>query len=175
MADPARSTESEADREFVMTRVFDAPRSLVYRAWTDPQHMARWWGPHHFTNPVCELDVRPGGAFLIVMRGPDGSEFPCRGIYREVSPPARLVYTDDHSGMPDMWHDWVDPSRDKSAAKPALESVTTVTFDDLGGKTRLTLRTLFASVAVRDAMLKIQMAEGWAQSLERLESLLAEG
>jgi uncharacterized protein YndB with AHSA1/START domain len=110
---------------------------------------------------------------VIVMRGPDGSEYSFKVVYREIVPPERLVYTDDLAYMPDARHDLVDPNRDKSAGKPALESVTTVTFEDLDGKTKLTIRTLFSSVAVRDAMLKFQMAEGWAQSMERLETLLA--
>jgi len=161
-----------SDREFVITRVFDAPRELVFKVWTEAQHMARWWGPKDFTNPVCELDVRPGGTFRIVMRGPDGAEYPFKGVYREVVPPERIVYTDDCTEMPDEWHDLVNPNRDKSAGKPALESLTTVTFEDLGGKTRLTVCTLFASVAVRDAMLKMQMAEGWGESLDRLSAYL---
>lgn len=135
--------------------------------------MAQWWGPHTFTTSVCEMDLRPGGSFRLVMRGPDGSEFPYSGVYREVLAPERLVYTDDNSEMPDEWHDLVDPNRDRGAAKPALPSITTVTFDDLDGKTRLMLRTRFASAAVRDAMIKFQMSEGWAQSLQRLEALLA--
>ena len=166
----ARSDSSE--REFVLTRVFDAPRELVFKAWTQPEHMARWWGPKTFTNPVCELDARPGGKFRIVMRAPDGADFPFYGVYREVVPPERLVYTDDCSYMPDEWHDMVNPNRDRKAGKPAYESVTTVTFEDQGGKTKLTLRMVFESVAVRDAMLKMQMAEGWAESFEKLREYL---
>jgi uncharacterized protein YndB with AHSA1/START domain len=173
MAAGSKLTPDTSDREFVISRVFDAPRELVWKAWTEPARMARWWGPHHFTNPVCELDVRPGGAFRIVMRAPDGAEFPFKGVYREVAPPERLVYTGDMSDVSDEWHDTVNPNRDRSAGRPAMESLTTVTFEDLAGKTRLTVRTLFATAAVRDAMLKMQMAEGWGQSLERLDALVA--
>lgn len=162
-----------ADREFVITRVFEASRELVFKAWTDPRCLAQWWGPHTFTNPVCEIDLRPGGAFRIVMRGPDGVEYPYKGVYLEVIAPERLVYTGDMSEVPDAWHDLVNPNRDTSAGKPSLESVTTVTFEEYNGKTKLTVRTLFGSVAVRDAMLKMQMAEGWAQSMERLAEHLA--
>ena len=79
------------ERELVITRVYDAPRELVFRAWTDPKHMARWWGPKHFTNRVEQMDVRPGGAWRIVMCAPDGSEYPAQGVYREIVPPERLV------------------------------------------------------------------------------------
>lgn len=162
-----------ADGDFVITRVFDAPRALVFRAWTDPKHMARWWGPHGFTSPVCELDVRPGGAWRIVMRGPDGAEHPAKGVYREVVAPERLVMTINHSELSDEWHDLVNPNRDKAKGKPALEALTTVTFEEYGGKTTLTIRLRFESAAVRDALLKLGMSQGWAQSLERLTDVLA--
>src|ERR1700720_2154803 len=90
-------------QELVFTRVFDAPRSLVFAAWTDPKHMAAWWGPKGFTNPVCELDVRPGGVIRIDMRGPDGTVYPMTGAYREVVAPERLVFTAsalDEKGRP---------------------------------------------------------------------------
>jgi uncharacterized protein YndB with AHSA1/START domain len=85
--------ESAAKREVVITRVFDAPRGLVFKAWTDPKHMAQWWGPRGFTNPICELDARVGGAWRIVMRSPAGIEYPCGGVYREIVEPERLVFT----------------------------------------------------------------------------------
>src|SRR5947208_14779951 len=81
------------DRELTLTRVLDAPRELVFRMWTDPQHVAKWWGPMGFTNPVCEMDVRAGGALRIVMRAPDGTEHAMTGTYREVVAPVRLVFT----------------------------------------------------------------------------------
>jgi uncharacterized protein YndB with AHSA1/START domain len=163
-----------SNREFVISRVFDAPRERVYQAWTDPKRMAQWWGPKDFTNPACTIDARPGGAFRIVMRGPDGAEFPYAGVFREVVPSQRLVYADDCSHMPDEWHDLIDPNRDKRAPKPRLESVTTVTFEALSdGRTKLTVRTLFASVAVRDAMIRMQMTEGWTESLDKLEACLS--
>src|SRR5260370_33691510 len=81
------------ERTVVITRVLDAPRELVFRAWTDAKHLARWWGPKGFTNPVCEVDARPGGALRIVMRAPDGAEHPMTGVFREIMAPARLVFT----------------------------------------------------------------------------------
>jgi uncharacterized protein YndB with AHSA1/START domain len=167
------ATPQADDRDFVITRVFDAPRALVFKAWTDPKHMARWWGPHTFTNPVVQLDVRAGGAFRIVMRGPDGIDHPAKGIYREVVEPERLVFTIDHSELPDEWHDRVNPTRDKAAGKPAVEGLTTVTFEDQGGKTKLTIRMRFESAALRDALLKLGMNQGWSQSLERLAACVA--
>ncbi|HEX4056382.1 MAG TPA: SRPBCC domain-containing protein [Tepidisphaeraceae bacterium] len=160
------------DRDFVIMRVLDAPRDLVFQAWTNPRHMAQWWGPHHFTNPVCEMDVRPGGAWRIVMLGPDGAEHPAKGVYHEIVPPRRIVMTVNHSDLSDQWHDLVNPHRDKSKGKPALEATMTVTFDEMNGKTRLTIRQRFESAAVREAFLKIGMNEGWSQSLERLKELL---
>src|SRR5436309_7085220 len=82
---PAKSqTTPLATRELTITRVFDAPRALVFKMWTEPAHMAQWWGPHGFTNPVCEMDVRAGGRLRIVMRAPDGVEYPMSGTFREI-------------------------------------------------------------------------------------------
>ena len=90
------ATPPIAKRELTLTRVFDAPRELVWKMWTEPKHMAQWWGPKGFSNPVCELDVRPGGRIWIVMRGPKGSDFdnnfPMSGTFREVVPNSRLVF-----------------------------------------------------------------------------------
>ena len=80
-------------RKLVLERVFDAPRELVFKAWTDPKMMARWWGPTYFTNPVCELDARPGGAILIHMTSPDGTAYPMKGTFEEVVPPERLAFS----------------------------------------------------------------------------------
>ena len=81
------------ERELVITRVFDAPRELVFKVWTDPKHLAQWWGPRCFTNPVCEVDLRVGGAWRIIMRAPDGAEYPGGGIYREIVRNEKLVFT----------------------------------------------------------------------------------
>src|ERR1700741_3221172 len=82
-----------SESEVVLTRVFDAPRALVFKIWTDPQHLAKWWGPRDFTNPVCELDLRVGGKILIHMRAPDGILYPMTGTFREIAAPERLVFT----------------------------------------------------------------------------------
>jgi uncharacterized protein len=161
------------DREFVISRVFDSPRETVFQAWTDAGRLAGWWGPKGFTNPVCEIDPRPGGAYRIVMRSPEGVDYPVKGVYREVVRPERLVMTDDCSEHPKEWLDQVNPDRPEGEGPPALEALSTVTFSDEGGRTRLTISTLFASVAIRDSMVKMGMEEGWSQSLDRLADLLA--
>ena len=161
------------DLDIVISRTFAAPRSVVWQAWTNPAHLAQWWGPRDFTNPVCELDVRVGGTYRIVMRSPEGREYPIVGTFREVTALARLVLVMDCSGHPDEWHDQVNPLRDKSKGRPSLDLLQTVTLDEVAGGTTVTVRTRFESTSVRDAMLRMGMTEGWSQSLDRLAALLA--
>lgn len=166
------AVQAIGDVEIVIKRALRAPRPLVYRVWTEPDHLARWWGPHHFTNPVCEMDLRPGGRYRILMRAPDGQEYPVMGIIREVISNERLVMTDDCAEMPDDWHDEVDPGRDKRLGNPSLESLVTVTFEAQGDDTLLTVHYAFTNTKARDAMMRMGMAEGWTESLERLEICL---
>jgi uncharacterized protein YndB with AHSA1/START domain len=149
--------ETATERELVLTRVFDAPRELLFEAWTDAAHLAQWWGPRGFTNPVCELDVRPGGAIRITMRGPDGRDYPMEGVFREIVEPERLVFTNNA----------VDAD-----GKPLLEGLTTVTFADLGGRTKLTLQTRAEGTGPYTARMLEGMDAGWAQSIEKLEEEL---
>jgi uncharacterized protein YndB with AHSA1/START domain len=142
-----------AEREVIITRTFDAPRALVFRAWIDPMHLARWWGPKGFTNPVCEVDARVGGKWHIVMRAPDGSDYPCGGVYREIVEPERLVFT--------------NIATDKEG-NAIIDGLTTVLFDDEGGKTKLTLQTRGAAMVPYAAAYLSGMEAGWTQSLERL-------
>jgi uncharacterized protein YndB with AHSA1/START domain len=148
-----------AERELVIERIFDAPRELVWKAWTDPKHVAQWWGPRGFTNPVCEMDVRPGGAILIHMRGPDGVVYPAKGVFREIVEPERLVFTDS--------------AFEDEDGNPQLEVLTTVTFAEQGGKTKLTLHAIVikSTPAVAEAL--AGMEEGWSQSLDKLAEYLA--
>lgn len=164
--------ERTAGREWSIRRDFDAPRDLVFKVWTVPTLLARWWGPTGFTNPVCELDPRPGGAYRIVMRDPEGIEYPVKGVYREVVEPERLVMTDIWDEHPAEWHAVLRSLRE-GGAELSQEALNTVTFEDLGDGTRLTLRTLFESGAVRDAMVKMGMENGWSESFARLDELLA--
>lgn len=163
---------TQADCEFVITRVLNAPRARVFNAWTDPEQMVKWWGPHSVTNSLCDLDLRPGGRYRIVMCGPDGTEYPVKGVFREIRPPAQLVMTMDASEHPKEWHDLVKPGRTDRERNPAGEMLDTVVFEDLGPKTRLTIRTQFESPQIRDAMMRIGMTDGWAQSLERLADVV---
>jgi uncharacterized protein YndB with AHSA1/START domain len=149
-----------AERELTITRVFDAPRALVFKAWTDPKHLAQWWGPQGFTNPVCEFDARAGGALRIHMSGPDGSVYPMKGVIQEIVAPERLVFTNiaiDASG------------------NHLLEGLTTVIFSDERGKTKMTLHT--KAVAVTEvAIAYLQgMEMGWTQSIDKLEAFVARG
>jgi len=143
-----------ADRELVVTRILDAPRRLVFQAWTEPDRAARWWGPQGFTTIYCDMEVRPGGTFRASMRSPEGTVHCRRGVYREVVEPERLVFTF-------AWED--------AQGKPGPETVVTVTFADLDGKTELTLRqTVFETVAARDSHRR-----GWTSTLERFAEYLA--
>jgi uncharacterized protein YndB with AHSA1/START domain len=159
-------------REFIITRVLDAPRSRVFHAWTDPVQMAKWWGPHSVTNTVSGMDVRPGGSYRIVMHGPDGTEYPIKGTYREIKPPSQLVMTVDASEHPQEWQNLVMPNRSEKDKNPCGLMLDTITFDDLGSKTRLTVRTRFETPEIRDAMLKMGITDGWMQSLERLAEVV---
>jgi uncharacterized protein YndB with AHSA1/START domain len=155
--------------DFVVTRVVDAPREVVFRAWTEPAHVKQWWGPAAFSTPVCEMDVRPGGAYRLVMRSPEGVDYPMAGVYREVIPPERIVYTIDFSEHPAEWHRQLAALREGAAA-PAESPLVTVTFEAQGRRTRLTVRMRFGSASERSAFLRMGMKEGWGQSLERLET-----
>lgn len=170
------TTSGIAENDFLITRIIDAPRELVYRAWAEPDRLAKWWGPKEVTN-TCEMDLRPGGRYRIVMRTRDGVEYPIKGVFREIVDSERIMMTMDCSEHPEAWHDLVNPNRKKGeegGSNPAGEMLTTVTFDGLDGKTKLTIRTRFESVAIRDAMLKMGMNEGWTESLERLQEHIQE-
>jgi uncharacterized protein YndB with AHSA1/START domain len=154
-----RATSNFGERTIVITREFDAPRELVFNAWTDPKHMAHWWGPRGFTNPVCELDARPGGLICIDMRGPDGTVYPMKGVFHEVFPPERLVFTS--SAVFDAW------------GNPQLEVLNTVTFAEHDGKTKLTLPARVTKVTPEVAGAFAGMKQEWTQSLERLAEFTA--
>jgi len=147
-----------SDREVVLTRVFDAPRALVFEAFTKPEHLRRWFGPRGFTLPVCEIDLRPGGAWNYVLRGPDGGEMGMRGVYREVVPPERIVSTEAYD-IPGMG--WTP------------ESVVTTTLDERNGKTTLTSRVLYQSIEHRDGHVNAGMEAGASETFDRLAELLA--
>ena len=150
----ATTYTTPSDREIGMTRVFDAPRELVYQAYTDPNHVPHWWGPRRMTTTVDTMDVRPGGAWRFVHHDPEGNEYGFRGEFREVVPPERLVYTFEFEGM------------------PGHILVETVTFEEQDGKTTVTSTALFDSVEDRDGMLESGMESGAIESWDRLQELL---
>jgi len=164
-----------SERQWQITRRFEAPRDLVFRAWTDPKHLAKWWGPKGFSNPVCEMDPRPGGAYRIVMRSPDGQEYPMRGRVVEVKPPERFAFTIDTGEHPEKWKEEMKQlgARDTVPGHPQVEVA--VTFEEAAGGTRVRIVSTFGSAADVEAHLKMGAAQGWAQSLDRLEDLLAKG
>jgi uncharacterized protein YndB with AHSA1/START domain len=155
----ANAQPSVADRELVLTRLIDAPREKLYRAWTEPELLKQWFAPAPWTTPKAELDVRPGGANLIVMRGPDGNEFPNRGIYLEVVPNQRLVFTD---AFTEAWA----PSQ-----KPFMTVI--LTFEDEGGKTRYTARVRHWTIADREAHETMGSHTGWGLCTDQLGALAA--
>lgn len=148
-----------ADRELVLTRIIKAPRAKVFRAWTEPELLKQWFTPRPWTAPVAVLDVRPGGSNLIIMRDPDGNEYPNRGVYLEVVPNERLVITDAYT---EAW----TPSE-----KPFMTAI--LTFEDVNGDTRYTARVLHWSVADREEHEKMGFHEGWGQCADQLAEVVA--
>jgi len=146
-----------SDREIRMTRLFDAPRRLVFDAMSKPEHVRRWWGQlgEGYSVPVCEIDFRPGGAWRFVNRHPKG-EAAFHGVYREINPPERVVFTEIFELFPDV------------------ESVITSVLTEEGSKTRLTATCLYPSKDVRDMVINSGMARGAGISYDRLEDLVRE-
>ncbi|HZB92662.1 MAG TPA: SRPBCC family protein [Stellaceae bacterium] len=147
------------DRELVLSRLIDAPRAALYRAWTEPALLKQWFAPLPYTTPIAELDVRPGGASLVVMRAPDGTELPNRGVYLEVVPNEKLVFTDAYGSA------W-EPSK-----KPFMTVI--LTFAEEGGRTRYTARVRHWTVADREAHEKMGFHRGWGQCADQLAALAA--
>ena len=143
-----------SDQEIVMERIFNAPRELVFKAYTDPNLISKWWGPRRYTTTVDKLDLRVGGVWRFVQHDADGNEFAFNGVYREIVPPERLSYTFEFEGM------------------PGHVLVETVTFEAQGVKTSVTVTGLFQSVEDRDGMLQSGMQEGANESYDRLVELL---
>lgn len=150
------TNESTKDREIVITRLLNAPRELVWKVWTEPEHIATWWGPNGFTNTIHKMEVKPGGTWEYMMHGPDNTDYPNRIAYSEVIKPEKLVYAhDDGSGNEEeTFH-------------------VTVTFDEQDGKTNLTMRLVFSSAAIRNKVVEEYGAvEGGNQTINKLEKYL---
>lgn len=150
-------SDMDLNQELVFVREFDAPRSLVWKVWTDPQHVKQWWGPAQFTNPKCKVDARSGGKFVVDMRGPDGTIYPMDGTFKEVIPPEKLVFM---SGVPDGKGGFI------------FEVETTVTFTERAGKTTQTLRAKVVKRTADATPYLSGMKEGWTQSLVRLSAFV---
>ena len=145
-----------SDREIVLTRVFDAPREQVFKAFVDPTLVAQWWGPRGFTTIVDKLEAKPGGAWRYIVRGSNGEEDAFRGVFREVTPPERLVFTFEWEGL------------------PGHVLVETVTLEERDGKTTVTDTSLFHTPEERDGMLQSGMEGGASESWDKLAELLAQ-
>ena len=163
MTDPSANKTSvtlEGDCDMLMTRTFEAPRELVFKAYTEPERLMQWWGPREWPLAVCKVDLRPGGIWHYCMKGPGGEEAWARADYKEIDPPKRLVYADAFSDA------------DANVIPP--ESLTTIEFEDLGGgRTRINSRTTFASAEQRTEVMGMGMVEGMTESLDRLDEHLA--
>lgn len=145
--------------ELVLTRLMDVPREKIYRCWTEPELLKQWFAPRPYTTPVAELDVRPGGATYIVMRSPEGQDMPMRGVYLEVVPNERLVFTDAFTRA------W-EPSE-----KPFFTGI--LTLAEEGGKTRYTARARHWTREDCEAHEKMGFHEGWGQCADQLAALAA--
>ena len=153
MAVAVQHTQPDHDRTIVITRVFDAPRALVFASLTRPEHLARWFGPRNFTAPSVEADVRPGGRWRICIRSPDGTDYWSHGVYREIVPPERLAFT----------HVWED-----GHGAAGHETLITITFEEIEGKTRMTFhKAVLVSVHERNAQ-----HAGWSECFDRLGAYL---
>src|SRR6478672_503538 len=142
------------DREIVLTRVFDAPRHLVFDAFSKPELLKRWFGPRGWSLVTCEVDLRVGGGFRFMLRGPDGTNMGMRGVYREIVPPERSVHMESFDDYPG-------------------EAQVTAVFVEQGGKTTLTATVLYPSREVRDAVIQSGMEHGAAESYDKLAEMLA--
>lgn len=150
-------SENTQDREIIITRLINSPREVVWEAWTNPEHLIKWWGPKGFTNTFKEISVKPGGVWLFIMHGPDGTDYLNKVVYDEVIQPEKLVYThgdgsDDHSN----------------------DFQSTVTFEEDNGKTKLTMKAVFPSAAIlKDQIERVHAIEGGNQTLDRLQEYVA--
>ncbi|EEF57945.1 SRPBCC family protein [Pedosphaera parvula] len=150
-SNPATET---SDRVLLITRVFDAPPSLVFKVWTQPEYLVRWWGRKDFTLPSCEMDFRPGGAYRLCMRSPEGIDYWLSGVYREIVEPERIVFT---------WE------REPAGDKPGNSSVVTVTFAEHDGKTKFALRQAnFETTEERN-----EYQGGWTECLDSLSNYVS--
>jgi uncharacterized protein YndB with AHSA1/START domain len=149
----------EPELVLILERTLNAPRELVFQTWIDPKHLAQWWGPKDFTNPVCEVDARPGGSIRITMQAPDGTLIPTEGIFLEISAPERIVFS--NSAFKD------------ATGEAQLETRNTITFTEANGKTKLRVQAVVTKASPNVAVSLAGMEDGWNESLDRLEHIIA--
>jgi uncharacterized protein YndB with AHSA1/START domain len=152
------TSPSGVGQELTLVRLYAAPREKVFQAWVDCELLAQWWGPRGFTNPVCELDPRPGGAILIDMTGPDGTVYPMGGTVREIVPGEKLVFS--------------TTAFENELGEPGLEDLTEVTFSEKEGMTRVVIHATIVKAAPEVAEALEGMEQGWSESLCRLADVL---
>jgi uncharacterized protein YndB with AHSA1/START domain len=158
------NTTATDTKALVIERMFDAPRELVWKAWTDPEHLMRWWGPKDFTAPACHTDLRVGGKYLFCMRAPDGQDYWSTGVYTEIVPPERLVCTDSFA---DPQGNVVPATYYGMGADIPLETQMTVTFEDVDGRTKMTLTHIGLPAGDSD-----MAGAGWNESFDKLAEVL---
>jgi uncharacterized protein YndB with AHSA1/START domain len=159
------ATAVKSTNELLLTRIFDAPRNLVWKAWTEPERFMRWWGPKGFTSPVCKIDLRVGGKYLNCMRSPGGQDFWSTGVYREIVPMKRIVCTDSFA---DEKGNVVPASNYGMQGEWPLELIVKVTFEEKGGKTRMTLR----HEGIPAGTMSDNTRAGWNESFDKLAESL---
>lgn len=165
-------THGVTDHDVVIARIIDAPRALVFRAFTDETQLARWFGPHGFTNE-CSIDLGVGGALCIVMIAPDGGRYPIGSVYQEIVDPECVVYSCTLFDHPLEWQQMVrDAMQANGGGAPNLHSVVTITFSEHRGQTLLSIKTTFDTASEKSAFESMGMNGGWNQSLGKLEPLL---
>ncbi len=162
----SKPAQQAADQVLMITRVFDAPRDLVFDAWTQPDRTMQWWGPKGFTCPVCRIDLRPGGVYLNCMRSPEGQDYWSRGVYREIVRPQRIVCTDTFA---DENGNTVSPQSYGMSSDWPAEALIEVTFTEQAGKTRLTLQ----HSPIKPGRERDMCEQGWSESLDKLADYLA--
>ena len=179
MTEKNETMASVAPKEVIITRIINAPRELVFELYTNPEHVAKWFGPRIFTG-TAEAELRKGGTYRYEMIGTDQAPpelkgpYPMKGIYLEFNRPEKIIQTNDLTEHPDDWKDLIKSNIANYNGQDFLHTITSVSFEEIEkNKTKITISAKFGSDEVRDAYFKTGMKEGWAESLDKLEELLA--
>jgi uncharacterized protein YndB with AHSA1/START domain len=167
MAAKNKSKKEQAEQVVVITREFNAPRNDVFKAWTECERLMRWWGPKGFTTPLCKIDLRQQGVFHYCMRSPEGRDYCGKSVYREIVEPERIVCTDSFA---DEEGNVVPATYYGMSADFPLEMLVTVTFEEIDGKTKLTLQHALGAVPASE---RDMCQQGWSESLDKLAGDLA--